>query len=204
MSTFIFLRTSVQVASLCGRLPLSLAIAGSVPVVKERGSTVSAWEELTQLVENKVGMVKPYGGDSDKFTSILQTSFNALPRRTQNSLLKMAVMAAGAVASIEMLRNLWEMKVRAGVPSTPGDGMPGNQSVDHVPSRLAGTLCCLCALCVTLLHPCCVSTSSCTPVAVHAQDEEDTQEEAKGLVERCLLQDPSWIFSKPSRRETRK
>lgn len=71
VSTYNIIKTCVQVISLCGRLPLFLAVAGSMPVMEKRGSTPCALEELIQLIENVVEMMKAYGDGSDNLTSIL-------------------------------------------------------------------------------------------------------------------------------------
>lgn len=80
----------------------------------------------------------------------------------------MAVMAPGAAAPIEMLCNLWEMEVRADVPSTPGGCMSGTQFVDRVLSRRSKTFGGLCALC-SFFRACCMSISSCTPLVCTLQ-----------------------------------
>lgn len=104
--------TSTQVVSLCGRLPLALAIAGSMSAVKGKGLTAAAWEELARLFENKAGKKgRVKGEQSTSLHAVLGASLNALSERKQEEMLKTAVLAAGAVAPIEMLLNLWEIQV---------------------------------------------------------------------------------------------
>ncbi|CAB1107479.1 unnamed protein product [Ectocarpus sp. CCAP 1310/34] len=50
------------------------------------------------------------GQQSSSITVVLETSFDTLAARKQEEFLKMAVLAAGALAPIEMLRNLWEIE----------------------------------------------------------------------------------------------
>lgn len=93
-------------------MPLALAIAGSMAVVTEKGSTAAAWEELAKEFENGAGMMWEIGQQSSSIDLALQTSFAALSKRKRVEMLKMAVLAAGAIAPIEMLLNLWETEVR--------------------------------------------------------------------------------------------
>lgn len=103
--------TWTQVVSLCGRLPLVLAIAGSMPAVKGKGLTVSAWEKLIRLFEDVVEKMRARGEQPTSLKLVLETSFDSLSQRKQDLFLKMAVLAAGVVAPTEMLLNLWEMQV---------------------------------------------------------------------------------------------
>ncbi|CAN0257518.1 unnamed protein product, partial [Pylaiella littoralis] len=98
----------MKVIELCGRLPLVLAIAGSMPVVKGKGLTADAWRQLTKDLENVAKKMRISGGQSTSLSVVLETSFVSLAEERQEELLKMAVLAAGAVAPIEMLRNLWQ------------------------------------------------------------------------------------------------
>lgn len=102
----------VQVVVRCGRLPLVLAIAGSMPVVKGKGLTAGAWKELVKLFEDRVAMICARGEQSSSLEMVLEASFNTLPHRNKEEVLKTAVLAAGAVAPVEMLRSLWETEVR--------------------------------------------------------------------------------------------
>ncbi|CAM9419423.1 unnamed protein product [Scytosiphon promiscuus] len=99
-----------KVVARCGRLPLLLAIAGSMPVVKGKGLTVGAWEELMKLFENAATMMWESGEESTSLDVVLGVSFNALAGKQREEFLKMAVLAPGAVAPIEMLQNLWEIE----------------------------------------------------------------------------------------------
>ncbi|CAN0194893.1 unnamed protein product, partial [Ectocarpus fasciculatus] len=98
------------VVALCGHLPLVLAIAGSMPAVKGKGLTPGAWEQLAKELENVAKKMRARGQQSSSIKVVLETSFDSLAVRKQEEFLKMAVLAAGAVAPIEMLRNLWEIE----------------------------------------------------------------------------------------------
>ena len=92
-----------------------LAIAGSMTVVKGKGLTAGAWKELIKEFENGAKKMDACGEDSsDSLGFVLETSFTALPARKKEGFKKMAVLAAGAVAPIEMLCNLWQTQVRCG------------------------------------------------------------------------------------------
>ncbi|CAN0249525.1 unnamed protein product, partial [Ectocarpus sp. 13 AM-2016] len=99
-----------KVVALCGHLPLVLAIAGSLSVVKGKGLTAVAWEELANELENVAKKMRARGEQSSSIKVVLETSFDTLAVRKQEEFLKMAVLAAGAVAPIEMLCNLWEIE----------------------------------------------------------------------------------------------
>lgn len=95
-----------------------LAIAGSMSAVNGKGLTIGAWEELTNELENVDNKGRVRGEQSGSLNTVLSASFDSLPQRKQEEFLKTAVLAAGAIAPIEMLRNLWEIQVRCGVRST--------------------------------------------------------------------------------------
>lgn len=59
-----------------------------------------------------------WGEDSGSFNVVLETSFHGSARRNKEEFLKLAVLAAGAVAPTEMLLNLWETEVRYSVSPT--------------------------------------------------------------------------------------
>ncbi|CAN0023190.1 unnamed protein product [Ectocarpus fasciculatus] len=99
-----------KVVALCGHLPLVLAIAGSMSAVKGKGLTPGAWEKLAKELENVAKKMRARGQQSSSIKVVLETSFDSLAVRKQEEFLKMAVLAAGAVAPIEMLRNLWEIE----------------------------------------------------------------------------------------------
>ncbi|CAM9244996.1 unnamed protein product, partial [Ectocarpus sp. 12 AP-2014] len=99
-----------KVVALCGHLPLVLAIAGSMSVVKGKGLTAVAWEELANELENMAKKMRARGEQSSSIKVVLETSFDSLAARKQEEFLKMAVLAAGALVPIEMLRNLWEIE----------------------------------------------------------------------------------------------
>ncbi|CAN0459970.1 unnamed protein product [Ectocarpus sp. 12 AP-2014] len=99
-----------KVVALCGHLPLVLAIAGSMPAVKGKGLRAGAWEDLINAFENVAKKMRARGQQSSSIKVVLETSFDSLAVRKQEEFLKMAVLAAGAVAPIEMLRNLWEIE----------------------------------------------------------------------------------------------
>ena len=92
-----------------------LAIAGSMTVVKGKGLTASAWKELIKEFENGAKKMDACDEDSHSLGSVLETSLTALPARKKEEFKKMAVLAAGAVAPIEMLCNLWQTQVRCGL-----------------------------------------------------------------------------------------
>ncbi|CAN0367181.1 unnamed protein product [Ectocarpus sp. 6 AP-2014] len=99
-----------KVVALCGLLPLVLAIAGSMSVVRGKGLTAVAWEELAKELENVAKKMRARSEQSSSIKVVLETSFDSLAVRKQEKFLKMAVLAAGALAPIEMLRNLWEIE----------------------------------------------------------------------------------------------
>ncbi|CAN0313798.1 unnamed protein product, partial [Hapterophycus canaliculatus] len=103
-----------QVVALCGRLPLVLAIAGSMPVVKGKGLTAGACEKLIEELEDAAMKMEASVEGSDSLTVVLETSFNALTLAKKRAFKKMAVLAPGAVASTEMLLNLWEIEDTGG------------------------------------------------------------------------------------------
>ena len=83
-------------------------------VVKRKGLTAGAWEELIKEFENVAKKMEACGEDSRSLGLVLETSFADLPARKKEEFKKMALLAAGAVAPIEMLCNLWETKVHCG------------------------------------------------------------------------------------------
>lgn len=93
-----------------------LAIAGSMPVVKGKGLTAGAWGKLIQELEDVAMKMEASVEDSDSLTVVLETSFNALTLAKKRAFKKTAVFAPGAVASTDMLLNLWEIEVRCGFP----------------------------------------------------------------------------------------
>ncbi|CAM9232131.1 unnamed protein product [Scytosiphon promiscuus] len=99
-----------KVVTLCGRLPLVLAIAGSMPVVEGRGLMAGAWGTLMEELENVATKMDASDNDSNSLSVVLETSFSALTIREKKALKKTAVLAPGAVASTEMLLNLWEIE----------------------------------------------------------------------------------------------
>ncbi|CAM9531944.1 unnamed protein product [Ectocarpus sp. 6 AP-2014] len=103
-----------KVVALCGRLPLVLAIAGSMPVVKGKGLTAGAWEKLIEDLENVATRMEASDEDSVSLNVVLETSFSALTFRKKKAFKKTAVLAPGAVASTEMLLNLWEIEDTGG------------------------------------------------------------------------------------------
>ena len=105
-------QTRIQVVALCGRLPLLLAIAGSMAVVKGKGLTAGAWGKLIEELEDVAMKMEASDDGSDSLNVVLETSFNALTLAKKRAFKKTAVLAPGAVASTEMLLNLWETEVR--------------------------------------------------------------------------------------------
>eukprot|EP00752_Nemacystus_decipiens_P011090 g9854.t1 len=111
-----------QVVALCGRLPLVLAIAGSMPVVKGKGLTAGAWAKLIEDLDDVAEKMRSRGEQSTSIKLVLETSLDALSRRRQKEFLQMAVLAAGAVAPVEMLRNIWEIEDTEGTQEA-ADGL---------------------------------------------------------------------------------
>eukprot|EP00752_Nemacystus_decipiens_P013900 g12339.t1 len=103
-----------KVATLCGHLPLVLAIAGSLPFVKGKGSTAGAWGKLVDELENVATKMEASDEDSNSLGVVLETSFSALTSRKKKAFKKTAVLAPGTVASTEMLLNLWETEDTGG------------------------------------------------------------------------------------------
>eukprot|EP00903_Cladosiphon_okamuranus_P006980 g6793.t1 len=99
-----------KVVARCGRLPLVLAIAGSMPVVKGKGLIAASWDELIRFLETVAKTMRARGDQPSSVNMVLEASFGALAETKQKEVLKMAVLAAGAVAPIEMLLNLWGTK----------------------------------------------------------------------------------------------
>ena len=92
-----------------------LAIAGSMTtVVKGKGLTAGAWEELIKEFGNVAKEMDACDEVSSGLDLVLETSFTDLPARKKEEFKKMAVLVAGVVAPIEMLRNLWQTQVRCG------------------------------------------------------------------------------------------
>lgn len=82
-------------------------------VVKGKGLTAAAWEELTRFFEDNAGRKgRVKGEQSTSLHVVLGASLDALSERKQEEMLRLAVLALGAVAPIEMLLNLWEIPVR--------------------------------------------------------------------------------------------
>lgn len=78
-----------------------------MPVVKGKGLATGGWKKLIKQFENRPSR----GEQSNSLDMVLGASFDALGEKTQEQFLKMAVLAAGAVATIEMLTCLWEIQV---------------------------------------------------------------------------------------------
>lgn len=91
-----------------------LAIAGSMAAVKGKGLTAGAWEELIAEFESSAAKMEACGEQLNSVNLVMETSFNALSNRRKTNFKKMAVLAAGATAPIEMLLSLWETEVRCG------------------------------------------------------------------------------------------
>eukprot|EP00752_Nemacystus_decipiens_P012223 g10837.t1 len=103
-----------KVVTLCGRLPLVLAIAGSMPVVQGRGLIAGAWGKLIEELENVATKMDASDQDSNSLNVVLETSFSALTFKKKEAFKRTAVLAPGAVASTEMLLNLWEIEDAGG------------------------------------------------------------------------------------------
>lgn len=81
-------------------------------VVKGKGLTADAWEQLIGLFGNVSRMMRARGEQETSLNMVLGASFDVLSDRKHEEMMKMAVMAPGVVASNEMLLSLWEIKVR--------------------------------------------------------------------------------------------
>ncbi|CAM9168776.1 unnamed protein product [Ectocarpus sp. 13 AM-2016] len=100
----------IKVVALCGRLPLVLAIAGGMAVVKGKGLTAGAWEVLIEDLTDVSEKMRGRGEQSTSLKVVLETSLDALTRKKQDFVFKLAVLAPGAGAPIDMLLNLWEIQ----------------------------------------------------------------------------------------------
>ncbi|CAN0367965.1 unnamed protein product [Ectocarpus sp. 12 AP-2014] len=120
-----------KVVARCGRLPLMLAIAGSMSVVEGRGLTAGAWEELIKLFENTATMMWESGLEATSLDVVLGASLSALAAKKRKEFLKMAVLAPGADAPIEMLRNLWETEDKKGAREE-ADGLTSKSLLQDV------------------------------------------------------------------------
>lgn len=81
----------IQVVAVCGHLPLVLAIAVTMPVVKGNGLTAGAREELLNTFQNNArkGWAK---GEVGRFlNTVLEAGFDALSGRKYAELLKVVV-----------------------------------------------------------------------------------------------------------------
>lgn len=99
----------------CGLLPLALAIAGSMAVVKGRGRSAQAWLELHSDLDSKTKMLMARGGTRTSIHHVLDSSFDQLGASKQRMFLRVAVLAKGASAPEDMLTNLWEVEVSMGL-----------------------------------------------------------------------------------------
>eukprot|EP00903_Cladosiphon_okamuranus_P011715 g11018.t1 len=100
--------------------PGDVVRAQMTKVVKGKGLIAGAWEELHTLFENVATKMWECGEQSNKLGLVLERSFTSLSARKKDEFLKTAVLAAGAVAPIEMLLNLWETK---GLEGEEADGL---------------------------------------------------------------------------------
>lgn len=101
-----------QVADDCAFLPLALAIAGAMPPVIYRPQSPEAWRELhDSLKDNARQLQDTVREDSVRKASVsnvLTVSFRGLGRWQRTHFLKLAVLANGVLAPMEMLCNLWD------------------------------------------------------------------------------------------------
>ncbi|CAN0509657.1 unnamed protein product [Ectocarpus sp. 12 AP-2014] len=67
-----------KVVARCGRLPLGLGIAGSMPIVKGKGLTAGAWTKLVKELENVAKKMRARGEQSTSLQLVLETSFDEL------------------------------------------------------------------------------------------------------------------------------
>lgn len=104
-------------------------------MVKGRGLTADAWGRLIKELDDVAAKMEASDEDSDSFNVVLETSFNALTTAKKRAFKKMAVLAPSAVASTEMLLNLWETEVRRGFPFAVSLNL-WNWFADHGPCVL--------------------------------------------------------------------
>lgn len=104
---------SPQVAEDCGRLPLALAIAGSMPAVKGGMFSARAWDELhARLRRNKAKMQRMKGEEGSSVRAVLDLSLDALSDGQQERFLSLAVLPHRVTAPADMLAHLWEIEVK--------------------------------------------------------------------------------------------
>lgn len=87
----------------CGLLPLALGMVGTM--ANEQPLDPSSWRAVHEkLAEKRTKFEQMEGG---KLFSTIHTSLCNLPLTQQEHLRLLAVMASGALATHEMLANLW-------------------------------------------------------------------------------------------------
>lgn len=86
-----------------------------MPTVKGKGLTTGGWEQLIEDFDNVANKWWARGEESRSLNVVFDASFDALAERKRDNILKMAVLAPGVAAPIDMLLNLWEIQVRCGV-----------------------------------------------------------------------------------------
>lgn len=96
-----------QVADDCAFLPLALAIAGAMPPVIYRPQSPAAWRELHDSLKDNTRQLQDTVGE-DSVGNVLTISFRGLGRWQRTHFLKLAVLANGVLAPMEMLCNLWD------------------------------------------------------------------------------------------------
>ena len=87
----------------CGLLPLALSMAGAL--AKERPLDPSSWRAVHEKLHEKRTKFRQM--ENGKLFSTIDTSLCELPLAQRQQLQLMAVMASGALATTEMLANLW-------------------------------------------------------------------------------------------------
>eukprot|EP00903_Cladosiphon_okamuranus_P015425 g14248.t1 len=85
-----------------------------MPVMKGKGVIADALSKLVDELENVTTKMQACDDGSDSLNVVLETSFNALTLSKKRELKKTAVLAPGAVASTEMLLNLWQTEDAGG------------------------------------------------------------------------------------------
>lgn len=111
--SFSFMISSLpQVARDCAFLPLALVIVGSTSLVVDKPLSADAWWQLHEKLKNKANIQLEEGKELKHLHAVLEVSYEELGKKHKTYFTMLAVLAYDAVASIEMLSNLWGKEVR--------------------------------------------------------------------------------------------
>jgi len=105
-----------QVAEFCGRNPLALAIAGSLPSVTDSPNSALAWSQVCSEIEKnntRVPGLQMAADIRDDLTprslfSVLNLSVESLNSDEQRRFLGLVVLPRGVSAPIPMLASIWQ------------------------------------------------------------------------------------------------